>query len=58
MRFFGGAGDPAGTERPAADLEPTEELIFDEPKSGERAVVPLTEGQRRSRDQLATLQIR
>lgn len=60
MKFFDGSWDPAGTDKPAADLEPalsqepTEELIFDGPDGAEKAVVPLTEGQRRSRDQLAT----
>lgn len=60
MKFFDGSWDPAGTEKPAADLEPaaspdpTEELILDEPESGEKAVAPLTESQRRARDQLAT----
>ncbi len=57
MKFFDGSWDPAGTEKPTADPEPadspeaTGELILD--GAEERAVAPLTEGQRRSRDQLA-----
>lgn len=61
MKFFDGSWDPAGIDRPAAELEPgaspepTEELIFDRPTAESKAVEPLTEIQRRSRDQLATL---
>lgn len=60
MKFFDGSWDPAGTDKPAADLEPadppepTGELIFDGAEDEEKAVAPLTESQRRARDQLAT----